>query len=257
MKGSVSFQAELVENNDDIFTVKFTGNDTGIGIPGEKLKGIFVPFKPADSSTTRKFGGSGPGLAICRQLADLMEGKVGVDSEPGKGSEFWFTTQFKKHTSKLRAEGLKENHTCYMKENQLKKKKILVAEDNMINQVVVRKILEKEGISVDIVETGAEAIKALEITDYAAVLMDIQMPEMDGYQAISLIREMEKSTGKHLPLIALTASAMEEDREKSFKAGADDFITKPIDKTILMRTIQKHTTVSQQKTWAKRDTPKI
>lgn len=246
-KGSVSFQAELVESNDDIFTVKFTVCDTGIGIPGEKLKGIFVPFKQADSSTTRKFGGSGLGLAICRQLTDLMDGTVGVNSEPGKGSEFWFTAQFKKHNSKLPTNGLKENHTSDMKENQLKEKKILVAEDNKINQVVVRKILEKEGISVDIVENGAEAIKALEFTEYAVVLMDIQMSEMDGYQALSLIREKEKSTGKHLPVIALTASAMAEDREKSFKAGADDFITKPIDKTSLIETIQKYTTESQQK----------
>lgn len=143
-----------------------------------------------------------------------------------------------------------------MKENQLKGKKILVAEDNKINQVVVRKILEKEGISVDAVGNGAEALKALEFTDYAAVLMDIQMPEMDGYQAISLIREMEKSTGKNLPVIALTASAMEEDREKSFQAGADDFITKPIDKTMLLKTIQKYTTVSQQKISAKQDKKK-
>jgi len=116
-------------------------------------------------------------------------------------------------------------------------KKILVAEDNKINQIVVQKILEKEGFEVDIVETGAEAVKALEKTSYAAVLMDIQMPEMDGYQATRLIREMEKVTGQHQPIITLTASAMEEDREKSFKAGADDFIIKPIDKTHLMKSL--------------------
>lgn len=144
-----------------------------------------------------------------------------------------------KQYNKLQLEDLMDNLTSDMEEKQLIKKKILVAEDNKINQIIVRKILEKEGISVDVVDNGAEAVDALEFTDYAAVFMDIQMPEMDGYQAIALIRDMEKSTGKHLPVIALTASAMEEDREKSFNAGADDFITKPIDKTSLMRTIKK------------------
>ncbi len=126
-----------------------------------------------------------------------------------------------------------------MEKKLLKKKKILVAEDNKINQIIVRKIFEKEGISVDVVNNGAEAVDALKFTDYAAVFMDIQMPEMDGYQAITLIREMEKTTGKHLPIIALTASSMEEDRQKSFNAGADDFITKPIDKISVLKTIKK------------------
>jgi len=241
-KGTVALHAELVEHTGHEYTLKFNVRDTGLGIPKEKLGHIFAPFQQADSSTTRKFGGSGLGLAICRQLAELMNGTVGVNSKPGKGSDFWFTVPFKG----CGPEGLKlspEYSTPGMTENLMAGKKILVAEDNKINQVVIRKILEKEGLTVDIVETGSDAIKALERSNYTAILMDIQMPEMDGYQATKLIREMEEVTGQHQPIITLTASAMEEDREKSFKAGADAFITKPIDKTALMDSlynISKH-----------------
>lgn len=236
-KGSVTLHAELIEHTSDEYTLKFNVRDTGLGIPEEKLDHIFVPFQQADSSTTRKFGGSGLGLAICRQLAELMNGTVGVNSTPGVGSDFWFMVPFKAGETEINNQRATENGNGESPVDHMKEKKILVAEDNKINQVVIRKILEKEGLNVDVVETGSEAIKALENSNYAAILMDIQMPEMDGYQATKLIREMEKVTGQHQPIITLTASAMEEDREKSFKAGADAFITKPIDKTDLMNSI--------------------
>lgn len=239
-KGFVSIHADLISTTDEQLNVKFTVRDSGLGIPREKLQGIFDPFEQADSSTTRKFGGTGLGLAICRQLAELMNGSVGVESELGEGSVFWFTVPLKKYNRDVYSEDAPEEFTPEKVHPQLKELKILVAEDNKINQIVVRKILEKEGLSVDIVETGVQVIKALERHEYAAVLMDIQMPEMDGYKATSLIREMEKTTGKHLPIITLTASAMEEDREKSFQAGADDFITKPIDKSDLMSSLYKN-----------------
>ena len=123
--------------------------------------------------------------------------------------------------------------------------KILVAEDDKMSQVVVRKFLEKEGVAVDIVSTGSKALKALESGEYGAVLMDVQMPDMDGFEATKMIREKEKVSGKHIPVIMLTASAMAEDREESIQSGADEFITKPIDKDNLIRTLYKYSDVTK------------
>lgn len=238
-KGQVSVHADIVRVKDDEYTLKFRVSDTGIGIKKAKLKGIFDPFAQADSSTTRNYGGSGLGLAICRQLTELMNGSVGVKSEPGKGSDFWFIIALKKFEDQNESE-VDLDIIDRLEAGDTYKQKILLAEDNKMNQIVAKKILEKEGYQIDVVETGRQAVRAVELNDYALVLMDIQMPEMDGYEATSLIREMELVDGDRLPIIALTASAMAEDREMSFKAGADDFITKPIDRTILINAIHKY-----------------
>lgn len=238
-EGSVTIKAGLVETNDDIYTVKFTVIDTGTGISEEKQASIFDSFTQADSSTTRKFGGTGLGLAICRQLTELMEGDIGVNSTPGKGSTFWFTAPLEKHTADSNNQNRAKENGSKSEHDFSENTRILVAEDNKINQVVALKILEKEGFEVEIVENGVEAVKAVEKNNYSFVLMDIQMPEMDGYKATSLIREMETVTGKHTPIIALTASAMEEDRKLCFEAGADDFISKPIDKKNLLRAMRE------------------
>ncbi len=239
-EGKVSFKVTQLESEDKKHhLIKFSVEDTGVGIPKEKQEGMFSSFAQADSSTTRKYGGTGLGLAISKQLAELMDGEVGVESELGIGSTFWFTVPLRKY------EGTEEDAIKEPKRSAedlrpfLEQLRILVAEDNKINQIVARKILEKEGFEVDIVETGAEAVKAVEEMDYAFVLMDIQMPEMDGYDATKLIREAEKYSDGHIPIIALTASAMEEDRDLCFQAGMDDYVPKPVDKDELIRALKE------------------
>lgn len=245
--GSVSILVSLFEKNDTEYLVKFSVKDTGLGISDENLEGIFDPFKQADASTTRKFGGTGLGLAICRQLAELMQGSVGVESELGQGSTFWFKVPLKKQAHEISENGTPENFSGDPAVHTLKDMKILVAEDDKMSQLVVLKFLETEGVSVDVVDTGMEAIKALERTTYGAVLMDVQMPDMGGFEATEEIRRLEKKTGKHIPIIMLTASAMAEDREKSNEAGADDFITKPIDKAKLLKTLFKYSDVANRR----------
>lgn len=237
-KGQVSIHVDVQESSDSRCTLKFRVSDTGIGIGEKKLEGIFDPFSQADSTTTRNYGGSGLGLAICKQLTELMGGTVGVESELGKGSDFWFVLTLGAYApSELN--GKDTASTNGMSVGHSREYKILLAEDNKMNQIVAKKILEKEGFTIDIVETGRQAVRAIELNEYDLVLMDIQMPEMDGYEATSLIREMELAEGDRLPIIALTASAMAEDREMSFSAGADDFITKPIDRAELIHAIQQ------------------
>jgi signal transduction histidine kinase len=239
-EGDVTLHIGLIEKEGNNYTVKFSVKDTGIGISEEKLDGIFDPFKQADTSITRKFGGTGLGLAICSQLVELMHGSVGVESEPGEGSTFWFKVPLKLEISDLHANERPDSFIDNDVRQKIREMKILVVEDDKMNQLVVQKLLEKEGLSIDVVETGREAIKALETTAYGAVLMDVQMPDMGGYEATEIIREKEHGTGQHIPIIMLTASAMAEDLEQSIDAGADDFITKPIDKTHLINAIFKH-----------------
>lgn len=237
--GSVSFDIELIESTDKTCTLKFSVTDTGPGISKEKQQDIFDTFTQADTSTTRKFGGTGLGLSICNQLVDLMDGELGMESELGEGSTFWFTVSFKKVQNGYNdnsIDSMKLNNGFFDTEQSVR---ILIAEDNRINQIVARKILEKENFEVDIVETGKQAVEAVQTGVYSFVFMDIQMPEMDGYEATRKIRELEKDTGRHIPIIALTASAMEKDREKCLNVGMDEYVPKPIDKEELLRVLKK------------------
>lgn len=233
-QGSVTIHVGLIEKEGSIYNLKFSVKDTGLGISKDKLDGIFDPFKQADTSTTRKFGGTGLGLAICRQLIELMNGSVGVESEPGEGSTFWFKVPLKKKVSNNSDNSSSEKFLSESAELPLKGMKVLVVEDDKMSQLVVQKFLDKEGATIDVVETGKEALKALEKAAYGAVLMDVQMPDMGGFEATEKIREKEEDTGNRVPIIMLTASAMAEDREKSIQAGADNFITKPIEKNKLV-----------------------
>lgn len=246
-KGSVTIRVGLSDKRGDQYTVKFSVEDTGLGIPEDKLGGIFDPFKQADASTTRKFGGTGLGLAICRQLAELMQGSVGVESELGQGSVFWFKVPLRQLSEEFSANGSHEINPATAAGRLLTEMKVLVVEDDKMSQLVVLKFLENEGVLVDVVETGREAINALEKTAYEAVLMDVQMPDMGGLEATEKIRKLEEETGKHIPIIMLTASAMPEDRENSNRAGADDFITKPIDKTKLLKTLYQYSDVANRR----------
>jgi len=169
-----------------------------------------------------------------------MKGSVGLKSKPGEGSTFWFEVPLKQEQTEQRNREKPENNFGNNGESPISGMKILVAEDDKMNQLVVQKFLDREGLTVDVVETGVEAIKAVENTNYDAILMDVQMPEMDGYEATKLIREKESETGLRIPIFMLTASAMAEDRENSLDAGADEFITKPLDKDRLINTIYKY-----------------
>jgi signal transduction histidine kinase/HPt (histidine-containing phosphotransfer) domain-containing protein len=221
--------------------LRFKVSDTGIGIPRGEEARIFEAFSQADGSTTRKYGGTGLGLAISKRLIELMKGEIGFESVPGQGSTFWFTASFEKQ---LRADAVPSRDVKaltglrMLKFQPLFRGRILVAEDNVVNMEVAISHMEKLGLHADMVANGLEAIEALAHSAYDVVLMDCQMPEMDGYAATRLIR-LREGTQQHTPIIAMTANAMRGDRERCLAAGMDDYISKPIDATELFTVLKR------------------
>nr|WP_321404808.1 response regulator [uncultured Desulfobacter sp.] len=208
--------------------------DTGIGIPPEKQKHLFLPFSQADASFTRKYGGTGLGLAISSDLVSLMGGNIKCTSKPGQGSTFSFVVPLKKAKQKI--DEAPANQPPKTDKIDIH---VLVAEDNITNQDVFSTMLKKFGCRVDIASTGVEAIDKFTSLKPDIILMDCQMPKMDGYQACREIRKYEGTIGIHTPIIAITAHAMSEDREKCQKAGMDDFLTKPFMMEDLLEIIKK------------------
>lgn len=225
-KGSVKVQVVLLETNDFTTRLKFSVTDTGIGISEEGMARLFKSFSQTDASITRKFGGTGLGLAISKNLTEMMNGEIGVDSKEGEGSTFWFTAEFKTSSEKEVIEAAKLSVQSGQKQDELN---ILVAEDNAINQRVARFNLERFGHKVEIAENGIEAVAKFEENNYDLIFMDIQMPEMDGMEATRKIRELEKtkSPGIEIPIIAMTANTMKGDKEKFLDVGMNDYIGKP------------------------------
>lgn len=228
--GSIAVEVGINEVAPDI-ELTCTIKDTGIGIEQSKQKALFDVFTQADASTTRKYGGTGLGLAIVKQLCSLMDGKLELESQVGKGSTFRFTAML---TEADTDETLhKINHPDQAILPFDSNSKILLVEDNVINQEVAKDLLQEMGLVVDVAENGVEAIDAIKKTEdgpYDVILMDCQMPQMDGYEATAEIRNGsagEKS--KQIPIIALTANAMKGDKEKCLKAGMDGYLSKPID----------------------------
>jgi two-component system, sensor histidine kinase len=207
--------------------------DTGIGISADKLNLIFDAFSQADSTMTRIYRGTGLGLAIAKQLVQLMQGQIGVNSQPGIGSTFWFWVDLE--ISKALPKLLKTNN------NYRFKAKLLVAEDYPANQLVVQRFLEDLGCQVYLVSNGFEAVKVLKNQHFDLVFMDCQMPFMDGYQATKEIRreELAEGSGKHIPIIALTAHALSEDETQCKEAGMDEWVTKPFTRQDLSKALQK------------------
>ena len=207
--------------------------DTGIGISEEKQHDLFQSFTQGDGSTTRKYGGTGLGLAIVRQLILMMGGRIGVESEPGQGSVFWCELDFPVATMGRQGEEQKAEAT--QAEGALQGH-ILLVEDNKVNQMVAAKMLDAMGLTVDLAENGEKALAALAGKHYDLVLMDCQMPVLDGYQATRAFRAQEEAKGeKPLPIIAMTANAMQGDREKCLEAGMNDYLAKPVKKELLRK----------------------
>ncbi|QQG35151.1 MAG: response regulator [Micavibrio aeruginosavorus] len=210
-------------------------SDTGIGIPKDKLKIIFEKFTQADESTTRKYGGTGLGLAITKDLVEMMGGEIGVESDVGKGSKFWFKIPFDV-TDKIEQNGHGKARKIREKDHKdaphipAAKARILIAEDHLLNQDFIKRLLKRMGIEhFTIVENGELAEKEWQTGQYDLILMDCHMPEKNGYAATQSIRAQEGNTGGHIPIIALTADAMKGTQEKCLACGMDEYITKPID----------------------------
>jgi signal transduction histidine kinase/CheY-like chemotaxis protein/streptogramin lyase len=229
--GFIRVRVQLESQIGESIALHFSVADSGCGIAPEKLQLVFEPFAQADGSTTRRHGGTGLGLAICARLVELMGGKMWVESEIGRGSTFHFTSRL--HTKSSQSTGGPSSAATQAESpgaaaGRPEPLSILLAEDHPVNKKLAALILERQGHRVTSVQNGREALAALAQQSFDLVLMDIQMPEMDGIGATLLIREREKGTGRHIPILAMTAHAMKGDREKYLAAGMDAYVSKPI-----------------------------
>ena len=250
--GEVAVKVELAEPATDKPGIRFEVSDTGIGIPADRIDRLFQSFSQADSSTTRKYGGTGLGLAISKSLVELMGGQIGVMSQLGQGSTFWFVVPLQPTGS----ERLDENdssevsvvrqQTC---DPFLKGRYVLLAEDNRVNRMYAQEVLRQGGMECQAVENGLQSLLAVQSKQFDLVLMDCQMPEMDGFEATRRIREMERNglLAGHLPIIALTANAIKGDRDLCLEAGMDDYIGKPFEPDALLTMIRRRLAAKERK----------
>jgi two-component system, sensor histidine kinase len=236
-KGSVSVRVALEDRPAGAAVLRFHVIDTGIGLSEAQQKMIFEPFRQADGSVTRKYGGTGLGLAICSSLAELMGGRISLTSSLGQGSTFSFTVccqVCEQYTIKPKTAVANVPSPV-----ALGRLRILLAEDNRVNQLLVVRLLENQGHRVFVVNDGQAALRALEEQSFDLILMDIQMPEMDGLEATRILREHEKAGKKNVPIIALTAHAMKGDRDKCLAVGMHGYISKPIEPEEFFRVIHQ------------------
>jgi PAS domain S-box-containing protein len=226
-QGKVMLRVVQLRDDERASEFRFEVTDTGIGIPKDAIEKMFKAFSQADASVTRRFGGTGLGLSISKQLVQLMGGEIGVESAEGKGSTFWFTLRLEKGEPAITDSSDTFADEALGKKNA-QSMRILLAEDNAINQKVLLKQLEKLGFRAEAVANGNEAIDALRNVPYDIVFMDCQMPELDGYEATRMIRASQTMPFRDVPIIAVTANAIRGDKERCFEAGMNDYISKPI-----------------------------
>jgi signal transduction histidine kinase/ActR/RegA family two-component response regulator len=241
-RGSIRVAARVESRTPEHTIVQYSIEDTGIGLSPEQREYVFESFCQADGSTSRRYGGTGLGLAICSHLVRMMGGRIWVDSQPGAGSAFHFTVAFETCAApraEVRNNGLGELAASLEARQSGDCMSVLVAEDNVVNQRVAMRLLEKMGHSVTVVEDGLKAVEAVKSGRFDVVFMDIQMPDLDGLEATRRIREFEAAEGlPRLPIIAMTACAMQGDRERCLEAGMDAYITKPVKSAVLMAVLE-------------------
>jgi signal transduction histidine kinase/CheY-like chemotaxis protein len=248
--GYVEVRVNLEKNNDN--AIYFSIKDSGIGIEESKQHRLFNSFSQADSSTTRQFGGTGLGLAISKKLCEMLGGQIGVKSQPGAGSNFFFTIQsnidcsqsildLDKKESQLSFKNRIENKISEIDYSSVK---ILVVEDTHVNQIYMKALFQKLSIKMQIAENGVEALHLYKSHKWDLIFMDIQMPLMDGYEATKCIRQYEAdNTMEPTPIVALTANAMSDDSKNCFDVGMNDYLTKPVKIEMILNAINKHQSV--------------
>jgi PAS domain S-box-containing protein len=241
-KGSIIVIVSVIQSDDVRTWLRFSVKDTGIGIPKEKHQVIFEPFMQANTAVTRTYGGTGLGLSISRELIQMMGGELSLKSAPGEGSEFSFLLPFEISVYKPKHQHMSQE----INYRSLGKRKILVAEDVELNQYLARHIMESWGFEVDIAVNGREAFEKVQRGDYDLILMDIQMPEMDGMEATTQIRGMKNQQIARIPIIALTANALKGDSEKYMAVGMNDYLSKPFDEARLFMAISRNLAGSGQ-----------
>jgi len=235
-KGEVKLSISVVDDKVDRQIIKFEISDTGIGISEKKLKTLFAPFEQGDTSITRKYGGTGLGLSISKKLIDLIGGQIEIISKLGEGTSVWFTIEFEK-SSELE---IPQRKDIYKTENKFYESlKILLVEDNDLNQKVASTIFEKMKIKCEIANNGVAALQILETRKFDMIFMDIEMPEMDGYEAVQRIRKL-KTDVRNIPIVAMTAHVMKNGANNIVNSGMNDYIFKPIDINEISRVINHY-----------------